>query len=123
MRPRTWCLRSPTPRVWIGLGICGRSPMRKPASTPGLERRWPHRVRKVADAYTTLRANLRNGRYGKPGSPQRVKVESAPIQFRSLAAQPFDDRCRSWVHDTDTATGGSVSIWTVEGRLKNLRFT
>lgn len=80
-------------------------------------------IRKVADAYTTLRANLGNGRYGKPGSVQRVKVEAKPIRFRSLAAQPFDDRCLSWIHDTDSATGGSVSMWTVEGRLKNLRFT
>lgn len=80
-------------------------------------------IRKVADAYTTLRANLRNGRYGTSGSPQRVKVEAAPIRFRSLAAQPFDDRCLSWNHDIDSATDGSVSIWTVEGRVKNLRFT
>jgi putative transposase len=80
-------------------------------------------IRKVADAYTALRANLRNGRYGKPGSSRRAKVEAEPIRFRSLAAQPFDDRCLSWVHDTDSATGGSVSIWTVEGRLKDLRFT
>jgi len=79
-------------------------------------------IRKVADSYTTLRANLRAGRYGKPGSPRRRKVESNPIRFRDLAAQPFDDRCLSWCHDTDTDTGGAVSIWTVDGRLKNLRF-
>jgi putative transposase len=80
-------------------------------------------IRKVADAYTTLKANLRNGRYGKPGSARRVKVEASPIRFRSLAAQPFDDRCLSWTHDTDSRTGGTVSIWTVDGRLKNLPFT
>jgi putative transposase len=80
-------------------------------------------IRKVADAYGTLRANLRNGRYGEPGSARRLKVEGKPIRFRSLAAQPFDDRCLSWVHDTATDTGGAVSIWTVDGRLKNLRFT
>jgi IS605 OrfB family transposase len=80
-------------------------------------------IRKVADAYTALRANLRNGRYGKPGSAQRVKVEASAIRFRPLAAQPFDDRCLSWSHDTGSDTGGVVSIWTVEGRLKNLRFT
>ncbi|MGV0810325.1 transposase [Mycolicibacterium boenickei] len=79
-------------------------------------------IRKVADSYTTLRANLRAGRYGKQGSARRKKVESAPIRFRRLAAQPFDDRCLSWSHDTDTDTGGVVSIWTIEGRLKNLRF-
>lgn len=80
-------------------------------------------IRKVADAYTTLRTNLRTGRYGEPGSVRRQKVQDKPIRFRALAAQPFDDRCLSWCHDTDTDTGGSVSIWTVDGRLKNLRFT
>jgi IS605 OrfB family transposase len=70
-----------------------------------------------------LRANLRDGRYGKPGSGRRVKVESSRIRFRALAARPIDDRCLSWAHDTDTETDGTVSIWTVEGRLKNLRFT
>ncbi|WP_454791390.1 hypothetical protein [Mycolicibacterium lutetiense] len=81
-------------------------------------------IRKVADAYTALRANLRAGRYGKPGSARRKKVEAAPVRFRELAAQPFDDRCLSWCHDTDTDTdtGGTVSIWTVDGRLRNLRF-
>lgn len=79
-------------------------------------------IRKVADSYATLRANLRAGRYGQPGSARRRKVEAAPIGFRSLAAQPFDDRCLSWTHDIDTDTGGAVSIWTVDGRLKDLRF-
>jgi putative transposase len=80
-------------------------------------------IRKVADAYTSLRTNLRNGRYGKPGGGRRVKAEAGPIRFRSLAAQPFDDRCLSWSHDAAGKTGGTVSIWTVDGRLKNLRFT
>lgn len=79
-------------------------------------------IRKVADSYTTVRANLRAGRYGKPGSARRAKVEATPIRFRALAAQPFDDRCLSWTHDSDTDTGGVVSIWTIEGRLKDLRF-
>lgn len=79
-------------------------------------------IRKVADSYTTLRSNLRAGRYGKPGSAQREKAESSPIRFREFAAQPFDDRCLSWAHESDNATGGAVSIWTVEGRLKNLQF-
>jgi len=79
-------------------------------------------IRKVADSYTALRANVRAGRYGKPGSNRRRKVEAAPIRFRELAAQPFDDRCLSWCHDADADNTGSVSIWTVDGRLKNLRF-
>ncbi|MUL84387.1 MULTISPECIES: RNA-guided endonuclease TnpB family protein [unclassified Mycolicibacterium] len=80
-------------------------------------------IRKVADAYTTLRSNLGSGRYGVPGSTRRQKVQANPIRFQSLAAQPFDGRCLSWSHDADTDTGGMVSIWTVDGRLKNLRFT
>lgn len=80
-------------------------------------------IRKVADAYTTLASNLGSGRHGVPGSTRRQKVQTHPIRFRSLGAQPFDDRCLSWIHDADTDTGGSVSIWTVDGRLKNLRFT
>ena len=80
-------------------------------------------IRKVADAYTTLKANVGNGRYGQPGSARPVKAQASAIRFRSLAAQPFDDRCLSWSHDTASTTGGTVSIWTVEGRVKNLRFT
>ncbi|WP_166905285.1 RNA-guided endonuclease TnpB family protein [Mycobacterium sp. DL440] len=79
-------------------------------------------IRKVADSYTALRTNLRAGRYGPPGSARRKKVQTTAIRFRALAAQPFDDRCLSWNHDADTDTGGTVSIWTVDGRLKNLRF-
>ncbi|AOW94468.1 transposase [Rhodococcus sp. WMMA185] len=79
-------------------------------------------IRKVADSYTSLRANLRNGRYGPAGSRRRQRVENAPIRFRSDAAQPFDDRCLSWQHDPNDTGGGSVSIWTVDGRVKNLRF-
>lgn len=48
----------------------------------------------------------------------RVKAESKSIGFRRDAAQPFDDRCLSWQHDA-----GTVSIWTVAGRVKHLRFT
>lgn len=74
-------------------------------------------IKKVADAYTTLRANLRNGRYGRPGSKRRAKVESKPLVFRDDAAHPFDDRCLSWSHDQQT-----VSIWTTQGRVKDIRF-
>ena len=80
-------------------------------------------IRKVADAYTTLRANLRNGRYGKPGSKRRTKVERNPVQFDRWAAQPFDDRCLSWRYDDQNLAAGWVSIWTVGGRVKNIRFT
>jgi IS605 OrfB family transposase len=74
-------------------------------------------VKKVVDAYSALRANIRAGNLGKAGSIRRVKAESKPVGFRADAAQPFDDRCLSWQHDA-----GTVSIWTVAGRVKGLRF-
>ena len=77
-----------------------------------------HVIEKVTDAYTTLRANCRNGRLGRAGSARRVRVETTPIGFRTDAAQPFDDRCLSWDHNRHT-----VSIWTVDGRVKDVPFT
>ncbi|MEV0757853.1 RNA-guided endonuclease TnpB family protein, partial [Streptosporangium sp. NPDC050280] len=77
-----------------------------------------HVVKKVADAYATLHANLRAGNLGKAGSARRARAQSTPIVFRADAAQPFDDRCLSWQLDART-----VSIWSVAGRLKNLQFT
>jgi putative transposase len=76
-----------------------------------------HVIKRVADAYTTLRANLRAGNLGKEGSNRRVKATSKPIAFRPDAAHTFDDRCLSWNYDQQT-----VSIWTLDGRMKNLRF-
>ena len=65
-------------------------------------------IKKVADAYATLRANLKAGNYGKPGSKRRAKVETQPVVFRPDASVAFDDRCLSWNHDAQT-----VSIWTI----------
>ncbi|MGW1076147.1 RNA-guided endonuclease InsQ/TnpB family protein [Streptomyces sp. NPDC002537] len=76
-----------------------------------------HVLRKVADAYTALRANLRAGNLGKADSRRRIKAESKPIGFRADAAQPYDDRCLSWQHDA-----GTVSVWTTGGRLRGVRF-
>ncbi|MCX5048397.1 transposase [Streptomyces sp. NBC_00474] len=76
-----------------------------------------HVLRKVADAYTTLRANIRNGNLGKPGSKRRRRAEGKPIGFRPDAAQPYDDRCLSWQVDEQT-----VSIWTTAGRIRGVRF-
>lgn len=75
-------------------------------------------IKKTVDAYATLQANLTAGNLGKPGSKRWLKATGTPIVFRPEAAQPFDDRCLSWQHDART-----VSIWTVQGRLKNLRYT
>lgn len=74
-------------------------------------------IGKTADAYTTLKSNLRNGRYGKPGTPRRARIESSPVTFSPTAAQPFDDRNLSWDHERQT-----VSIWTVNGR-ERIAFT
>ncbi|MFG2847023.1 RNA-guided endonuclease InsQ/TnpB family protein [Kitasatospora sp. NPDC048296] len=76
-----------------------------------------HVIKKVRDAYTTLKANIRAGNLGKPGSKRRIKAESKPIAFRPESAQPYDDRCLSWQLDVRT-----VSIWTTSGRLKDVRF-
>ena len=77
-----------------------------------------HVLSKVADAYTTLKANIRNGNLGKEGSKRRRKAESKPVTFRPDAAQPYDDRCLSWQIDEQT-----VSIWTTAGRIRGVRFT
>jgi putative transposase len=74
-------------------------------------------VKKVVDAYSTLRANVRAGNLGGVKSRRRVKAESKPVVFREHAAQPFDDRCLSWQLDSRT-----VSIWTTAGRLKDIPF-
>lgn len=75
-------------------------------------------IKKVVDAYTTLRGNIGNGRLGPPGSPRRAKAESRPIRFRLDSAHPYDDRNLSWQYDART-----VSLWTMAGRLKDVAFT
>ncbi|MCG5220821.1 RNA-guided endonuclease TnpB family protein [Streptosporangium sp. KLBMP 9127] len=77
-----------------------------------------HVIKKVADAYTTLKSNIRAGNLGAEGSRRRTRAEDKPIVFRPQAAQPFDGRCLSWQMDAQT-----VSIWTVTGRMQNVAFT
>ncbi|GFE16384.1 transposase [Streptomyces glebosus] len=77
-----------------------------------------HVLRKVADAYTTLRANLKAGNLGRPHSKQHARATGKPVAFRPDAAQPYDDRCLSWQLQQRT-----VSIWTTGGRMKDLAFT
>ena len=76
-----------------------------------------HVIKKVRDSYTTLKANIRAGNLGRPGSKRRIRAESKPVGFRPDSAQPYDDRCLSWQYEA-----GTVSIWTTAGRLKNVRF-
>jgi putative transposase len=79
-------------------------------------------IGKVADAYTTLRANTAAGNYGPPGSQQRAMVQTTPVSFRGDAAQPFDARCLSWrIPYTIGDREAAVSIWTVHGRLRRVR--
>ena len=79
-------------------------------------------IGKVADAYTTLRANIAAGNCGAPGSRRRAKTVATPIQFRDVAAQPFDARCLSWqIPDVIGGREATVSIWSVHGRLGNVR--
>lgn len=76
-------------------------------------------VRKVAAAYSSHTANLRNGRYGAKGTKRRAKAEAKVLRFRPDAAQPFDDRMLSWRHANQ-----EVSIWVSDtgqgkpGRIK-----
>ncbi|MFJ4707121.1 RNA-guided endonuclease InsQ/TnpB family protein [Streptomyces anulatus] len=77
-----------------------------------------HAIKRACDAYSTLKANLRGGRYGRPGSKRYTRASGKPVVFRPEAAQPYDDRMLSWQHQTRT-----VSIWTTAGRLKGVAFT
>ena len=77
-----------------------------------------HVIKKTCDAYKTLTANIKAGRYGKAGSKRRGTVEANPIGFRWDAAQPYDARMLSWQSHART-----VSVWTVAGRLKAVAYT
>ncbi|MFD7001116.1 RNA-guided endonuclease InsQ/TnpB family protein [Streptomyces mirabilis] len=77
-----------------------------------------HSIKKVCDAYTTLKANLKAGNLGRPGSRRYRKTAEKPIVFRPRGAQPYDDRMLSWQIAERT-----VSIWTTSGRVKNVAFT
>ena len=77
-----------------------------------------HVIKKVCDSYKTLKANIRAGNLGKPGSKRRRRAETNPISFRWEAAQPYDARMLSWQSDART-----VSIWTVAGRIKGVAYT
>ncbi len=77
-------------------------------------------IGKVADAYTTLRANIAAGNYGPPESRRRRMVAASPIGFRAIAAQPFDARCLSWQIPQRMGREATASIWTVRGRLRHI---
>ncbi|MEV5105234.1 RNA-guided endonuclease InsQ/TnpB family protein [Streptomyces massasporeus] len=77
-----------------------------------------HVIKKACDAYATLKANLRAGNLGRPGSKRYRKATRKPVVFRPQSAQPYDDRMLSW-----QIVERRVSIWTTAGRIKDVTFT
>ncbi|MET9089104.1 transposase [Streptomyces sp. NPDC004237] len=77
-----------------------------------------HVIKKTCDAYATLRANLRAGNLGRPGSKRYRRALEKPVVFRPEGAQPYDDRMLSWQIDRRR-----VSVWTTTGRIKDVPFT
>jgi len=77
-----------------------------------------HVIKRTCDAYATLKANLKAGNLGKPGSKRYRRATGKPITFRPEGAQPYDDRMLSW-----QIPERRLSIWTVAGRVKDVAFT
>ncbi|MFD8925025.1 RNA-guided endonuclease InsQ/TnpB family protein [Streptomyces mirabilis] len=77
-----------------------------------------HVIKKTCDAYATLKANLRAGNLGRPGSKRYRRAVDKPVVFRPEGAQPYDDRMLSWQIDQRR-----ISIWTTAGRIKGVAFT
>ncbi|MGI5142546.1 RNA-guided endonuclease InsQ/TnpB family protein [Streptomyces sp. CA-106110] len=77
-----------------------------------------HVIKKTCDAYAALKANLKAGNLGKPGSRRYCNATGKPIAFRPQSAQPYDDRMLSW-----QMAQRRISIWTVSGQVKDVAFT
>lgn len=77
-----------------------------------------HSIKKACDAYANLKAKLKAGSLGKPGSRRYRQATGKPVVFRPQGAQPYDDRMLSWQIPQRT-----VSIWTTSGRVKHLALT
>jgi IS605 OrfB family transposase len=71
-------------------------------------------IGKVVDAYATLHGQIESGALR---GRRKAEALRKPLKFRPDAAQAYDDRCLSWDFEAR-----SVSIWTTEGRRKNIRF-
>lgn len=76
-----------------------------------------HVIKKVADAYTGVRSNLKAGNYGSKGSKRYLRAADRRVDFRPDSAQPFDSRNLSFLRDLQL-----VSLWTVHGRIKNIPY-
>ncbi|MFC8104373.1 RNA-guided endonuclease InsQ/TnpB family protein [Streptomyces sp. NPDC057363] len=77
-----------------------------------------HVIKKVCDAYVTLKAGMKAGNLGRPGSKRYRGAVEKPVAFRPEGAQPYDDRMLSWQIDRRR-----VSVWTTAGRVKDVAFT
>ncbi|MFD7407407.1 RNA-guided endonuclease InsQ/TnpB family protein [Streptomyces sp. NPDC059866] len=77
-----------------------------------------HVVKKTCDAYATLKANLKAGNLGKPGSKRYRRATEKPVAFRPEGAQPYDDRMLSW-----QIAERRISVWTIRGRVRDVAFT
>ncbi|THV39556.1 transposase [Glycomyces buryatensis] len=73
-----------------------------------------HVIKKTRAAYAAVYGQVECGMLR--GKRARAAM-SKPVEFRPGGAQPFDDRCLSW--DLEARTD---SIWTLEGRRKNIPF-
>lgn len=77
-----------------------------------------HVIKKACDAYATLKASLKAGNLGRPGSKRYRRATGKPIAFRPDGAQPYDDRMLSW-----QIAERRISVWTTAGRIKDVAFT
>ncbi|MFC3995539.1 RNA-guided endonuclease InsQ/TnpB family protein [Nocardiopsis sediminis] len=117
-RAATWVSQAAHARGLFGRNALQRAVYRDTKATFGLAAQPAVRtIKKVVDAYATLKANLKAGNLGPEGSKRRTRAESRPVVFREDAAQPYDDRILTWNLDART-----VSIWTVAGRIKGIPF-
>ncbi|GGP67948.1 hypothetical protein GCM10010278_51900 [Streptomyces melanogenes] len=77
-----------------------------------------HVIKKTCDTYAALKANLKAGNLGRPGSQRYRRAMDKPVAFRPQGAQPYDDRMLSWQIDQRR-----ISIWTTAGRMKGVAYT
>lgn len=80
-----------------------------------------HVIKKVADAYTTPHATIKDGNYGKPGSQRRRRVEATPVTIplgrraavrRQDAVVAVRRAHRVDLDDRRTAQGGRLHRFT-----------
>ncbi|MET9829752.1 hypothetical protein ABZ078_10630 [Streptomyces sp. NPDC006385] len=82
-----------------------------------------HVIKKMCDAYATLKANLKAGNLGKPGSTRYRKAIGKPITFRPEGAQPSPPpvTARSWPGGRSTASGHASAGCGPSCRRRTLR--